>query len=78
MIIGVVVTIRLSYCVKSVRIRSYSGPQFSRMRTEYREILRNTSPLNALTRRKRNLGQNKKKVLVGSCIYSNFDYCPLI
>ena len=26
------------YCVKSVRIRSYSGPHFSCIRTEYGEI----------------------------------------
>ena len=28
------------HCIKRVRIRSYSGPHFSRIRTEYGETLR--------------------------------------
>ena len=34
------VLIRETHCVKRVRIRSYSGPHFSRIRTKYGEILR--------------------------------------
>ena len=29
---------RITHCEKNVRIRSYSGLHFSRIRTEYREI----------------------------------------
>ena len=32
-------SLRLYHCVKSVRIRSYSGSHFSRIRTEYGNIL---------------------------------------
>ena len=36
------------------------------------------SQLNVLKRLKRFIGFNKKKILVQSFFYSNFDYCPLV
>ena len=39
-----------SHSVKSVRIRSYSGTYFSRIRTEYGEILQNNSEYEQFSR----------------------------
>ena len=47
------------HCVKSVRIRSYSGPHFSRIRTEYGEILR-ISPYSV--RMRENAGKRQTRI----------------
>ena len=48
-----------SHCVKSVRIRSYSDPHFSRIRTEYGEIIRISS---YSVRMRENLGKMRTRI----------------
>ena len=55
------------YCVKSVRIRSYSGPHFSCIRTEYGEICISSY----LVRMRENADQNNFKYWHFSCSVLN-------
>ena len=47
------------HCIKRVRIRSYSGPHFSRIRTEYGETLR-ISPYSV--RMRENAGKMRTRI----------------
>ena len=61
------------HCIKRVRIRSYSGPHFSRIRTEYGETLR-ISPYSVRMRENADQSNSEYGKFSGSVIDKNEDY----